>query len=205
MLLLVLAFIGLPGASEAIAAEPIVVSTTATINKGKLIDEYPGPPPPGSTDLDLPFFGRISSDHPACRIRRSYDLGRIEPDGEFVPIGSTTVPPSGKWTFGLAGRISRPYYIAIRVKPRDTVYHGVAYRCEEVTSDTVTEDASDFTPCKRARAAKRGYAPAIRSTKRIIRQAEARNDNATAHAYRRRLKEFKSHRRSIWRAVKTRC
>lgn len=202
-LFLTLAFIAL-SATKVIAAETIVVPTTATINKGKLIDEYPGPYS-GSTDVELPFYGKISSGHPACRNWRAYEIGRVEPDSEFSPLGRTTVQESGRWRFGLLGKVSRPSAIAIRVLPRDTTYRGTSYRCEETVSKTVTNDGADYTPCKLARAAKRGYAPAIRSTRRVVRRAEARNDQTTARFYRGQLRKFRTYRRSIWRAARIRC
>lgn len=193
-----------PGSAVSAAAESVAIPTTVTISKGKLIDEYPGPPPPGTTDLDMPFYGRISPSSPACRVRRPYELGRIE-EGEFVPMGSTTVSVSGKWVFGLAGEPPKPMAVAVRVPPKTTVSNGVSYRCEEAISSTVSFDENDFTPCLLARAEQRGYLPAVRRTKQELRRAEATNQDDLAAAMRRRLRDYRARHGSIERAVRNRC
>lgn len=192
-------------AGSVMAAEPITVPTVATIHKGLLIDEYPGPPPKGTTDLVLPFYGKIVPEDPACRVRRKYELGKIEADGEFSAIGITTVPESGKWTFGLAGEVPRQFSVAVRVPSRQVTYKGALYQCGEAISASVIENKDDFTPCDLARAAKRGYGPAIRTTKQNLRKAEARHDEDTTRAYREQLEKFRSYLPSIERAVKNRC
>lgn len=205
LLVLLTCTVMLLAAVAATAADTVTVPTTATITKGKLIDEYPGPPPRGSTDLDLPFFGVISSESPACRLPRKYEIGKIESSGEFTSIGGTTAPKTGKWTFGLYGKISEPMSVAVRVLPRRTTYQGASYLCEEVISPSVAEDKNDFTPCKVARAGKRGYTPAIRTTRRLIREAKAHNNEKDAAIYRRQLKRFQRYWPSIKRAVQRRC
>lgn len=194
---------GVPGGAAAV--DEVVVPTTATINKGPLIDEYPGPPPPGTADLEMPFFGKISTSHPACRIRRPYQLGRVEPDGEFTWLGATTVKESGKWRFGLVGEPPEPMSMAVRVLPKTTVYEGTTYRCEEVISSTVPFDKSDFTPCLIARAEQRGYLPGIRTLKQQIRRAKANNLDELVRVYRKRLKDFRAQHDNIKRAVQNRC
>lgn len=192
--------------SGQVAAESIqAVPTTATIRKGLLQDERPGPPLPGSTDLSLPFYGKIASESPACRIRRAYDLGSINPNGEFQEIGGTTVPASGKWIFGLAGEPEEPLSVAIRVPPRRTTYKGTSYLCEETISAPISMDRRDFTPCKLARAASRGYGPAIREAKRNLRRAESGHDEEGTRYYRGLLKKFRSYLPGIKDAVQKRC
>jgi hypothetical protein len=193
--------------SEA-AAEEIAVPTTATINKGQLVDIYPGTPPPGSTDLIVPFSGKISTSDPACRIRRPYQLGKVEPDGEFNWVGATTAEASGKWNFGLAGEPPKPMSIAIRVLPKTTVREGTTYLCEEAISSTVPFGASDFTPCLIARAELRGYLPGVRRLKREIREIKATTNPEELARRRRlekRLKDFRAQHDGIQRTAQNRC
>jgi hypothetical protein len=192
----------------AAAAEEIAVPTTATINKGRLVDIYPGSPPPGSTDLITPFSGKISTGNPACRIRRPYQLGKVEPDGEFNWVGATTAEASGKWSFGLAGEPPEPMSIAIRVLPKTTVRGGTTYLCEEAISSTVPFDESDFTSCLIARAELRGYLPGVRRLKREIRAVKATaspDEMARKRQLEKRLKDFQAQHDSIQRTAQNGC
>ncbi len=190
------------------AAEEVAVPTTATINKGLLVDEYPGPPLPGTTDLTMPFFGKISTSNPACRIRRPYQLGKVEPDGEFNWVGATTARASGKWSFGLSGEPEDPMSIAVRVLPKTTVREGTTYLCEEAISSTVPFDERDFTPCLIARAELRGYLPGVRRLKREIRAIKATanpEEMARKRQLEKRLKDFQAQHDSIQRAAQNGC
>lgn len=190
------------------AAEEIAVPTTATINKGRLADIYPGPPPPGSTDLITPFSGKIATSDPACQVRRPYQLGKVEPDGEFDWVGATTAEASGKWRFGLAGEPPAPMSIAIRVLPRTVVRGATTYHCEEMISSTVPFDERDFTPCLIARAELRGYLPGVRRLKREIRQAKGAKspeELARKRQLEKRLKDFQAQHDNIQRAAQNGC
>jgi hypothetical protein len=209
------------GSSKAVAAEPIAIPTTATIFAGKLIDRTPNPPSsarPGSTrrlldGVSIPFYGRISSSRPACLKERDYQFGwrpgsypgldASEAEFSFGP-GSNRVPESGKWHTELEETWSRPLRFAIRVLPKKIVHRGLSYLCEETVSPEIVVDKSDFTPCKLARAAKRGYAPVISLHKRLLREAEA-NDWPIARRYHKDLKRYRSYWPGIKRAVARRC
>jgi hypothetical protein len=114
------------------------------------------------------------------------------------------VPESGKWDTELENTWSNPLHFAIRVLPKETVYKGTSYRCEEVLSPEIVVDRRAFSPCKLARAAKRGYAPAVRVMKRLLEQADAHNW-PVARRYREELKQYRSYWPGIKRAVAQRC
>ena len=210
----------LPVSAPAANTDPIAVPTTATIFKGKLIDRIPGPPAtrPGvtrrPTGVSIPFYGRISSPHPACATDRRYQFGFgeegkfVEDAGVLVPqivYGSASrVPGGGKWNTELENTWSQPIRFAVRVLPKDTVYKGASYHCEEAVSPELVVDKSDFSPCELARASKRGYAPSVRVLKRAIREAESR-DWPIAQRYREELKTARSSLPAIRRAVIERC
>jgi hypothetical protein len=204
--LMVVAFSSGPATST--AAESIAIPTTVTINKGKLIDDYPGSRPHGITDLSMPFYGQISVPNPACQVPRPYELGRVE-EGKFVSMGfwvrSTAPAATGKWVSGLTGIPPRPMAVAVRVPPKTTVSSGVSYRCEEAISSTVQFDKNDFTPCLLARAEQRGYPLAIRQTKQELRRAEVAGWDDLAAAWRQRLRDFRARHDDIKRAVESRC
>jgi hypothetical protein len=208
------------GSGSALAAEPIAVPTTATIFKGKLIDRIPGPPAtqPGvtrrPTGVSIPFYGRISSPHPACATDRRYQFGSGE-EGKFVDEGgvlvpqivygsASPVPDDGKWRTELENTWSQPIRFVVRVLPKDTVYEGVPYHCEEAVSPELVVDKSDFSPCELARAAKRGYAPSVRVLKRLLREAES-HGWPVARRYREELKKARRSLPVIKRAVAERC
>jgi hypothetical protein len=210
------------GSSKAVAAEPIAIPTTATIFAGKLIDRTPNRPssaPPGSLrrlrlrdGVSVPFYGRISSSLPACVNGRRYQFGWypgsypgfISNEEFSFSGGGNRVPKRGKWYAELESTWSRPLVYAIRVLPKKIVQNGLTYLCEETISPELVVDKSDFTPCKLARAAKHGYAPAIRLHKRLLREAEA-NDWPVARRYRRDLKMYRRYWPGIKRAVARRC
>jgi hypothetical protein len=200
----------LPVSAPAATTDAVVIPTTATIFKGKLIDRVPGPP---STQLgparrpngvSIPFYGRISSPHPACAIDRAYEFGWFEAGGEFPDGSPGPVTEDGKWHTELENTWSQPLHFAIRVLSKEIVYKGVSYRCEEAFSPEIIVDRNDFSPCKLAQAAKRGYAPAIRTTKRLLREAEA-HDWPVARRYREELKKHKTYWPGIKRAVTQHC
>lgn len=210
----------LPVSAPAATTDPIAIPTMATIFKGKLIDRIPGPPAtqPGvtrrPTGVSIPFYGRISSPHPACATDRRYQFGSgeegkfVEDAGVLVPqfvYGSASpVPDGGKWNTELENTWSQPIRFAVRALPKDTVYKGASYHCEEVVSAEIVVDKSTFSPCKLAQAAKRGYAPAVRVMKGLLEQADAHNW-PVARRYREELKQYKSYWPGIERAVAQRC
>lgn len=210
----------LPVSAPAANTDPIVIPTMATIFKGKLIDRIPGPPAtqPGvtrrPTGVSIPFYGRISSPHPACATDRRYQFGSgeegkfVEDAGVLVPqfvYGSASpVPDGGKWNTELENTWSQPIRFAVRVLPKDTVYKGASYHCEEVVSPEIVVDKSAFSPCKLAQAAKRGFAPAVRVMKRLLEQADAHNW-PIARRYREELRLYRSYWPGIKRAVAQRC
>jgi hypothetical protein len=207
----------LPVSAPAEDTEPIAIPTSATIFNGKLIDRIPNPPSArlGPTrrpnGVSVPFYGRISSSQPACVRGRAYQFGSYPGSypgfiskEEFSFGGSNHVPEGGKWFTELESTWSRPLVFAIRVPPKNVVYKGVTYRCEEVISPEIVVDKSDFTPCKLARAAKRGYAPAIKVTKRLLREAEA-HKWPIARRYRKDLKRYRSYWPAIRQEVARRC
>jgi len=194
-----------------------MIPTMATIYKGKLIDRIPGPPAtrPGvtrrPTGVSIPFYGRISSPHPACATGRRYQFGSFQgsygsfiSNEEMVYGSASPVPEGGKWNTELENTWSQPIHFAVRVLPKDTVYKGVSYHCEEAVSPELVVDKSDFSPCELARASKRGYAPSVRVLKRLIREAESR-DWPIARRYREELKKARSSWPAIRRAVTERC
>jgi hypothetical protein len=193
--------VGTAGAAE---GELVSAPTTATIEKGLLVDEYPGPPDPGFTDLIMPFSGRISSSNPACRVKRPYEIGRIESDGEYVEMGSTTVAAMGHWEFGLAGEPPQPMAIVVHVPAKRVEAAGATIRCEEVTSTSVPFDSRDFTPCLLARAEKRGYPLAIRRERQGLRKALKRGDEEAVATIRSNLREDRTLRDSIFEAPRKR-
>lgn len=209
-----------PVSASAAATETVAIPTMATIFKGKLIDRIPGPPAtrPGitrrPTGVSIPFYGRISSPHPACATERHYQFGSgeegkfVEEAGVLVPqivYGSASpVPNSGKWHTELENTWSQPIRFVVRVLPRDTVYNGISYHCEETVSPELVVDKSDFSPCELARASKRGYAPSVRVLKRLISEAESHNW-PIAQRYRGELKKARRSLPAIRRAATERC
>lgn len=169
---------------------------------------------PTADRREHPFHGRISSPHPACATDRRYQFGSgkegkfVEDAGVLVPqlvYGSASrVPHGGKWNTELENTWSQPIRFAVRVLPKDTVYKGASYHCEEAVSSELVVDKSDFSPCELARASKRGYAPSVRVLKRAIREAESR-DWPIAQRYREELKTARSSLPAIRRAVIERC
>jgi len=218
--ILLLAVLAL-SSSMAVAAQPIAIPTTVTISTGKLIDRTPNRPfsaPPGSLrrlrdGVSVPFYGRVSSSLPACVSGRRYQFAwhpgsypgvdASEAEFSFGP-GSNRVPDNGKWYTEIEETWSRPLVYAIRVLPKRIVRKGRTYLCEETISPELVVDKRAFTPCKLARAAKRGYAPAIRLHKRLLREAKA-SDWPIARRYRNDLKRYRSYWPSIKRAVARRC
>lgn len=194
-------------AGRAVAAEGELVSapTTATIKKGLLVDEYPGPPKPGFTDLTMPFTGLISSPNPACRVKRPFEIGRIETDSEYVEMGSTTVNADGHWGFGLSGEPPQSMAIVVHVPAKRVEVEGSTIRCEEVTSTSVPLDHRDFTACLLARAEKRGYPLAIRRELQGLHKVLKRRDYEAATEIRKTLREYRALRGSIFEAVRKRC
>jgi hypothetical protein len=207
----------LPVSVPAATTDAVVVPTTATIFEGKLIDRIPGPPSnrlgptPRPNGVSVPFYGRVSSEHPACAVRRTYEFGsyvgshRSFISNEELSFGSPgPVPEGGKWHTELESTWSDPIHFAIRVLPKETVYKGVSYHCEEAVSPEVVVGRSDFSPCKLALAAKRGYVPAVRLMKRLLHQAEAHNW-PVAHRYREELKKYRNYWPAIKQAATQRC
>jgi hypothetical protein len=193
------------GIAEAAEGELASAPTTATIEKGLLVDEYPGPPKPGFTDLTMPFTGLISSPSPACRVKRRFEIGRIETDNEYVEMGATTVSGDGHWEFGLSGEPPQAMAIVVHVPAKRVEAEGSAIRCEEVTSTSVPLDHRDFTSCLLARAEKRGYPLAIRRERQGLHRVLKRGDNEAATGFRKTLREYRALRASIFEAVRKRC
>lgn len=210
----------LPASASAATPEAISVPTSATIFTGKLIDRIPGLPAkrPGitrfPTGVSTPFYGRISSPHPACATGRRYQFGYgnanefVEEGGELVPhvsYGSASpVPKDGKWNTELESTWTEPIRFAVRVLPKDTVYQGVSYHCEGAVSPELVVGKSAFSACELARASKRGYAPSIRVLEQALREAEA-HDWPVARQYREELKKARGYLPGIKRAVAQRC
>jgi hypothetical protein len=189
----------------AVAGEVTSAPTSATIKKGLLVDEYPGPPKPGFTDLIMPFSGLISSVNPGCRVKRPYEIGRIEADGEYVEMGATTVGADGHWEFGLAGEPPFPMAIVVHVPAKQVQAEGSIIRCEEVMSTSVPDDHRDFTPCALARAEKRGYPLAIRRERQGLHKVLKHGDEEAAKRIRKTLREYRALRDGIFDAVRRRC
>jgi hypothetical protein len=197
--------LSLVGRADAAEGDLVSAPTTATIKKGLLVDEYPGPPKPGFTDLTMPFTGLISSTNPACRVKRPFEIGRIENDGEYVEMGATTVDGDGRWGFGLSGEPPQSMAIVVRVPAKQVEAEGLTIRCEEVTSMSVPLDHRDFTPCALARAEMRGYPMAIRRERQGLRKVLRRRDYEAAEEIRKTLREYRALHDGIFEAVRKRC
>jgi hypothetical protein len=193
------------GTAAAADGDPISAPTSATIGTGLLMDEYPGPPDTGFTDLTLPFFGVISNDNPACRVKRPYDLGWLDENGELEALSGGTASADGHWEAALSGEPPHPMKMAIYVPAKQVQVEGSTVRCEEVTSASIPFDHRNFTPCALARAEKRGYPLAIRRERQGLQKVLKRRDYEAAEQIRETLREYRSLRAGIFNAPRKRC
>ena len=190
-----------PSWSSAASGEEVTSSTTATIHRGLLGDNYPGAPPRGSTDLYIPYYGRIKASQPACETSREWEFGRIYPGGDFSPIAGPGEDEGGKWLANIFGKATRPETYVVRVLPDKRSYKGVAYLCEEVTSEPLLIDRSDFSKCEIAKAEWRGYVPGIKLLRHELNEAKAKHNDDEVRRIEDRLRSFRNRREALRRTA----